>query len=310
MNEIKNDISHVRTYEQITQSIPVEKMIDRFRVTEKEMIEVLHEYPVLNYLLGSVSEKQSIMDTGYDGIIKPVQYLTDGSGLFGLTNQEDALRWKDLFNHMMGGARHAYFLADVFANATVRQQDQLKQFGYNTSSLAHIDKRLIRDIRLVDHAGRRQAEERKKYGLQDATHAYSDSYLGTIHLLEQYRADPELMDLLKSEAFIKSHVDVNNRVPDIIFNIITYSDLTFDQTPTDLTNRFVGLRERQRESDATLSKLELCSRRFESDMQAVFGMDIIDRMKNAGPYEWETRIRKAYAASSGLSMKDVFPNYQ
>ncbi len=97
------------------QQIPVDKFIEKYRVDNPDVIETLKKFPVLSYLLGSVSEKT----------FENNRTVTEGSAMFGLTNPQDAMRWKGIFTHITGASRHVYFLSDKIAHATPTQKQKL-----------------------------------------------------------------------------------------------------------------------------------------------------------------------------------------
>jgi len=55
--------------------------------------------------------------------------------------------------------------------------------------------------------------------------------------------------------------------------------------------------------------LEQCGSNFEAALKQIVSPNIWQEVTTAGPYDWETQIRKAYCASSGLSIQEVFPQY-
>lgn len=96
---------------------------------------------------------------------------------------EDAVRWKGIFNYIVGSARHVHFLADKIAHATPMQKQKLLALGYTPASLASLDPDLLRDHKLIDHAGRRQMDELGWHNVSDDVHpsTYSEKkYAGVI----------------------------------------------------------------------------------------------------------------------------------
>lgn len=277
--------------------IPVDRYIEKYNVRNKDTEEALKEFPVLCYLLGSVSENPS----GNNKII------SEGSAMFGLKDPEDAMRWKGIFNHIMGAARHVYFLADKIAHATPEQKQKLIDLGYTSASVSSIDPDLLRDHKLIDHAGRRQSDEFTWYAVNDNAHHSNNSELNTVHLLEKNNADPFFVNHMKEEDHrYLSTKGKNGRLKDIHYAVLTYGDWTYGQKPMSMSERFVGLRASKRADEQTLDTLEALGNTFESDIKKVFGDSIIDQMQNIKPYPWEEKIKRAYAASAGLSASSIF----
>mgnify|MGYP001561960510 FL=1 len=93
------------------------------------------------------------------------------------------MRWKGIFNYIVGSARHVHFLADKIAHATPMQKQKLLALGYTPASLASLDPDLLRDHKLIDHAGRRQMDELGWHNVSDDVHpsTYSEKkYAGVI----------------------------------------------------------------------------------------------------------------------------------
>ncbi|MEK7577091.1 MAG: hypothetical protein AAB492_00550 [Patescibacteria group bacterium] len=74
--ELREGIMQKSKRELMMQKIPVDKFIEKYRVDNPFVIETLKEFPVLSYLLGSVSEKT----------FENNRTVTEGSGMFGLSN--------------------------------------------------------------------------------------------------------------------------------------------------------------------------------------------------------------------------------
>lgn len=295
--------------ELMMQKIPVDTFIEKYNVRNKDTVEVLKEFPVLSYLLGSVSEKPLGSDARPDGTVRPYRIVTEGSAMFGLTNPEDAMRWKGIFNHILGAARHVYFLADKIAHATPIQKQKLLALGYTPASLASLDPFLLRDHKLIDHAGRRQMDELGWHDIHDNAHPSTYSDKNTLALLEQNGADPYFLHRMKEEdhAYLFSR-GKSGRLKDIQFAVLTYGDWTYEQKPMNLSERFRGLRLRNRADSKTLEVLETLGQTFESDLKQVFGESIIQEMMELKPFAWEEKMKNAYAASSGLPVTTVFPS--
>lgn len=307
--EVNEGIRHQTLREKIYTSIPVEKFINTYNIKSPDVVEALYEFPVLSYLLGSVSDKPQGMDTRPDGVSRPYWLVTEGSAMFGLKNPEDVMRWKGIFNHITGAARHVYFLADKIANATPMQKQKLLALGYTPTSLASLDPDLLRDHKLIDHAGRRQMDELGWHHIHDSAHPSTYSEQNTLALLERNGADPYFLHHMKEEdhSFLFSR-GKSGRLKDIQFAVLTYGDWTYEQKPMHLAERFRGLRLRNRVDSKTLDVLETLGQTFESDLRQVFGDSIIQEMMELKPFEWEEKMKNIYASSAGLAVSEVFMN--
>lgn len=305
--ELREAIMQKSKRELMMQKIPVDKFIEKYHVDNPDVIETVKEFPVLSYLLGSVTKESQGTDTRPDGTMRPYFLVKEGSGMFGLSNPEDAMRWKGIFNHIMGAARHVHFLADKIAHATPIQKQKLLALGYTPASLASLDPDLLRDHKLIDHAGRRQMDELAWHNVSDEVHPSTYSEKNTLALLEQNGADPYFLHHMKEEdhAYLFSR-GKSGRLKDIQFAVLTYGDWTYEQKPMSLAERFRGLRASKRAEDATLDMLEALGSTFESDIKSVFGQEIIQKMLEHEPYIWEQKIKNAYAKSAGLSAREVF----
>lgn len=284
--EVSETVKPLTLREKINNAIPVDRFIEKYNIKNPNVVETLHEFPVLSYLLGSVTR----------GADSPNWMVTDGSAMFGLTNPEDAMRWKGIFNHIMGSARHVYFLADRIAHATPQQKQKLIELGYSAKSINSIEPELLRDHKLVDHAGRRQMDEYNWHGIRDEAHPSGDSHQNTVDVLTKNGADPFFLGHMNEEAhgYLLSH-EKNGRLKDIQFSILTYGDWTYTQEPVTVAKRFEGLRQRQRADSHVLDNLEQLGGTIESDLKKVFGDAIVQDMMTLKPYDWEIKIRNAYA---------------
>lgn len=287
--------------------IDVDAAIQKYAVDHPKTQEVLHAFPVLTYLLGAVSgnpagQKETPVGT------KPYWLLTEGSGMFALKNPEDAREWKGIFNHIVGASGNAYFLAEKIANATESQKQQLIDLGYLPRGVTRLDPQKLRDHKLVDHAGRRQADERRRYGVEDAAHPSTHTELNTQLLLHNANADRFFQDHMKEEDhnYLLSRIS-RGKLRDIEYAILTYADWTFDQTPVSLETRFDALNKRKRAAPYVLEKLAAAGKQFEQDLRTVFGEDMLTEYSARSAYTWETDMREAYAQSAGLTGSDLFP---
>ncbi|MEK7129543.1 MAG: hypothetical protein AAB803_00850 [Patescibacteria group bacterium] len=295
----------------ITRTIPVDTFVARYRVEHPQVIEALRVYPPLCYLLGRVTDEPQIRDSHPDGVERHVYYLSEGSGMFGLTHPEDAMRWRGIFNHIMGTARQVYWLADRLTRATTAERETFGQRGFDVSTFVAINPLILRDFMFISHAGRRQMDEYNWHGLRDAVHPSGDSGKNTIELLRAERADPTFLDLMRVEMHA-DHLAVtadSGLFPDMVDNVLTYPDWTFGQKPQSLSERFSGLRKSGRAEVNVLDILERCGTAFERALKEIVSPTIFEDMAHAGPHEWETRIRQTYCAASGLTVAEVFPGY-
>lgn len=288
--------------------IPVDKFITKYEVTNPDVVEVLHDYPVLVNLLGKVSRQPHGVETGQAGEKSPYWVVEEGSGMFGLTEPEDARKWKGIVNHILGSARHVYYLAAKFAHASPSQKEALRALGYDVSDLSSLDPDLLRDHKLIDHAGRRQSDEFRWCGLRDKAHVSDSSEQNTVSLLHKNGMNSYFIDLMGEEDHAHLlDVRKKGRIPSIVYNILTYGDWTFGQRPMDLGERFDELRKSERVPADQLEILEKVGRQFEKDIIEVFGRQIVDDMKQMKPYDWEMQMRNAYASSASLKTEDLFP---
>lgn len=285
--------------------------IERHEIVHPLVTETLHEFPNLRFLLGKVSIVPNGTDSRPDNTLRPVYYLQEGSGMFGLTIPDDAMRWRGIFNHIMGTSRQVYWLADRLSHLSSDQIQMFGELGYDTKPFVSIHSEELRDFMFVSHAGRRRADERIWHDLHDSAHPTADIGMSTYRLLEDYGASQRVLDLMRVETNAKKLVRSmrGNHFPNLEDNILTYCDWTFDQLPTTLTERFVRLRQSKRTRRGTLYDLQRGGAAFEKALKEIVDPDIFRKMTHAGPYDWETKIRRAYSASAGLPLGTVFPWY-
>lgn len=277
--------------------------------------EVIKRFPTLGYLLGRV-QSQTVTDLR-DGKTKEEHIAVEGSAMFSLENKYDALQWKGIFNHIVGSVRNVNFIAGKLASTTADEKQALAARGFNLQSIETLDPKLLEGFMFVSHAGRRLADEHAWYGIhpspkgdpqdQDKPH---HSYLYTMEILEKAGASPELVELMRVEDHTRE-VDLMRPGinPNVVDNILTYCDWTFGQEPTSLAERFEGLRKSGRQSPEILEILETAGTNFENALKAAFGQDIYEQMASTPPFPGEIEIRTAYAASAGLSLSDIYPNF-
>ena len=276
--------------------------------------EALRDFPTLSYLLGRVEpayiNNNLIFDERPDNKFRPVSFLKEGSGMFGLTDRDDALRWRGIFNHIMGSARQIFYLAERLAKLTPQQKQQFAALGYDLASFDQLDPNFLRDFMFISHAGRRQMDEYNWHDLRDGAHPGGNSEQNTVELLRNSKADPRIIDLMRVEThvdYLAKEAGTTKILPNIVDNVYSYSDWTFGQKPNTLTERFKGLRESKRAPANILDLLEACGNSFEQALKNIVSPTIFEEMTQIGPYDWETQIRQAYCASAGLKFSEVFP---
>lgn len=292
-------------------AIPVENYIARYDVENPLVTEVLFEFPSLVYLLGNVSEEKG-RDAKFENIVRPYFFVTEGSGLFGLKNPDDAWRWKGIFNHVIGTSRQTYSLATDIAHATKEERQELVEGGISIASFDELDPLILRDFMFVSHAKRRSMDERAWYNVRDKAHPDGDSGVLTLEYLKEELA-PRIFQKYMRVEHHADHLAVitegRGMFPDVVDNVLTYSDWRYGQRPNTLKERFEGLRASGRAEEHVLDILEQAGKYFEDLLHRVFGEIITQHMVDAGPYEWETKVRRAYCSPSGLDPREVFPTY-
>jgi hypothetical protein len=296
--------------DRVARLIPVDHFIRRYDVTDPHVIEALRQNPTLCYLLGRVTDKPEVRYSVGHNANRSVHILTEGSGMFNLRHPEDAMEWKGIFNHIVGSVAHTEALLDMFSNATADQRAEFKARGYNFDKFDKFGKENMKDVMFITHAGRRQMDEHNWYGIEDDIHPTGDSYENTRRLLSAAGAPQVYLNLLEVENHdvkLAESINNNGKFSDITMAILTYADWTYAQKPTPLAERFSGLRKSQRASSLMLSRFEPASTAFEQDMIDIFGVNVFDEIKSRPQKEWDKKVRQAYCAPSGLSVKDVFP---
>jgi len=292
-------------------SVDVNWFIEHFSVDNLKVQDTLHEHPVLCYLLGKVTDQSQGEDNRPDGAMRPVYFLTEGSGMFGLVKPDDASRWKGIFNHSLGTARQVGYLGQRLLDMSASQIRQFTDDGFETESLARLDSVALRDFMMVSHAGRRQMDEYNWHGLRDEVHRSGDSGTNTETLMKRYDSPPEFLDWIGVEkhGVLIPRAKGNNYLPSLTDNLLTYPDWTFGQAPVSLAARFEGLRKSQRESEEVLDTLEGFGKAFEQSLIRSLGQEVLEQMSHVGANTWETEIRRAYCLPSGIQLSATFPNY-
>src|SRR3989338_6736809 len=125
------------------QQIDVPKYIEAYSIKNPTTIEALKTHPGLCFLLGRVTDEPQTRDVKFDGVERDVHYLTEGSGMYGLTHPDDAMRWKGIFNHIVGTARQVNYMSQTLAGITDEQKQAFADWGYDISSFDEIDPKLL-----------------------------------------------------------------------------------------------------------------------------------------------------------------------
>lgn len=242
--------------------IPVDLFTEHFGIKNFEVQEALREHPTLAYLLGRVTTEPQGTDSRPDGILRPVYFLEEGSAMFALEKKDDAMRWRGIFNHIMGTARQVYSLSTFLKDLPPEKKQQLADFGFDLSSFAEVDPELLRDFMLISHAGRRETDETGWHNLlgKDAKHNQTDPGTATDLYLRSVEAPSVFLDLMRVEKHADHLAKAGEKTifPHVVDNILTYADWTFNQTHVTLKQRFIGLRKSQRAAPEILDLLEGC----------------------------------------------------
>jgi len=146
----------------------VDSFIKRYDVADQLLIETLHEHPNLRFLLGNVNPEPAALKKLPDGSTRFVYSLTEGSGMFGLKNPDDAIEWRGIFNHSIGTSRQVYYLADRLSKLPNYRVQLFGERRYNVPSLITIRPLILRDFMFITHAGRRIWDGRDINKLKDA----------------------------------------------------------------------------------------------------------------------------------------------
>jgi broad specificity phosphatase PhoE len=307
-SELNEDIEHSEN----VYGIDVDAYIYRYSVDHPRLIDTLYKFPTLCYLLGNVTEESQGKDTRPDDFERNIHILTEGSGMFGLKNPEDAMRWKGIFNHIMGSTRQVYWLANRLKNITSEQKQQFVAHGYDIDSINDIDPELMRDFMFISHSGRRASDEQNWHGIADEIHQYQDSGMATIMHLSKEETDKELLKLMNMEVNLHmSTVQFNgSRIsPNVMLSIMAYGDWTYNQKPIYLSDKFSSLKKTKRNTLEMFELYEEVGTSFENTLKEIISPTIWEEMVKAGPYDWEQEIRDAYCAPSGVDTHDTFPLY-
>lgn len=295
--------------------IPVDTFIDYFNATVPEVNESLKKYPTLCYLLGQVTDRPQQVKKRSNGEIVNKYLLIEGSGMFGLKNPDDVLEWKGIFNHGVGSSRQTWFVSNLLKNISTKQKQKFIKKSYDFSQFDQLDSETLRDFMLFDHLSRRSWDEGRWYSTSHPK-AESPGQLAVNLLINYFKASQIFIDLMRvelhAEKLIQAAKQEGERTffPNIVDAVLTTVDWMYEQKPIDLDARFNKLEETRKDIDINnLKMFRRAGKTFIKDVNEILEIDIFELMKKAGPYDWETEIRKAYCAPSGLSLQEVFPGY-
>jgi len=306
--------------DRIVAQIPVDQFIQRFEVTDEQTIETLRAFPTLCYLLGRVTDKPQTKDSRPDGVERDVWYLTEGSGMFGLKNPEDAMRWKGMFNHSVGTARQIPYVTKRLQQISPEQRREFEKRGFDFSEFDQYgtgsSAELFRDTFLSSHLSRRGVDERTWHELTDeAAHPKgTTSTTAENLLLNKFKAPLELWALIRKVEAHSEHMigEVAERgyFDNILDAMLTYCDWTFGQKTISLDERFPEMTIVRKDLDPKmLETFRIAGKYFEEVFNEVLQTDTLQELKDLKPEPWETQIREAYCSPSGLTLKEVFPDY-
>lgn len=302
--------------EAIVRKIPVETLIGKYAVEATKTLEAIRSYPVLAYLLGKVSdepEEHERIDEGpKKGVREKVHVLKEGSGMFGLSHKEDAALWKGIFNHIVGSARIIHNTIEAFQKLTPEQRLEFEKLGFDFSLLDQFTPELGASYMLVNHAGRRRMDEHNWYGFIEAPHLFDDSFPNTLVLLAENNAHPALLALMNEENH--NHlirVGKEGIYSDALLSIMLAGDWQWGQELTDLHKRFEQMRASGRLPPEMFDALEKPIIPFMNAVTNILGENFWQKMADPnGPFKkHEVLIREGYAASSGLSVAELFPAF-
>jgi len=267
--------------------IDIEHYVHRFDVVHPEAVNALHQIPALCFSLGRYDS---------EGILR------DGAGLFNIQNPDQAMLMKGLFNHAAGSARIIERVATLVSGLTDEQRKVFVAKGFYDASLRSVNPTLLRDVPLYSHGGDIAAKQDKS-----PLHFTKDRAFHTSFYLYQENAPTIMRMLLQSEHMHTDPLLIGDKLRVAHMVIVQYADHRFGQSPVLLSERFKGLRDSNRQKPEILEMLEKREGDFEAALVDIYGSGIVDEIGNTPVPIWETNIRRAYAASAGLKVEDVFP---
>lgn len=309
----ENSLLHRR--DSIVSRVPVPEFLGRYEVRDTATIEAVLELPTLAYLIGRVSPKPILYDNRPDGKVRPIRLLQEGSGMFGLTDKDDALRWKGMHNHTCGTARQVEILSDFFTTLTPRQVQAFSESGYDTSTLSKINPYLYRDFMLSSHIGRRETDETNWHHdfllSTDPAHQEIDPGRASLNQLERNGADAVFLNLMRVEihGYLLNRIRKNSMLRDFEDIALTVPDWMFGQKPNSLEKRFQGLLASKRAPEGDLLILKRAAIDFQNDFERITERNLLELMTSAEPFGWEDRVRKAYCSPSGINPRETFPDF-
>lgn len=289
--------------------IPINDFIEKYEVMDPRVQNVLHAFPTLCYLLGNVTPGD-IRDSRPDPVERPMWFVTEGSGMFGLTHPDDAMRWKGIFNHIIGSAGQVMWLSELLKKSSPSQREEFTKRGFDISTLEQLDPKLLRDFMLISHAGRRIADENKEANQNDNGNRCTESGLVTKELFKKLEADPQFRELIHiedPEYFIRA--GASGILPLLVDNILTYCDWTFTQHSVSLRDRFDDHAKTKRVSPEVLSVFRNVGPAFEQALREIIDSAIFETMRSRPLYTWEYTIRSAYGAAAQLPLSVLFPSF-
>lgn len=316
-NELRN-VGNLSRRDLILGQIPVDQYIQQYEVTDQKTVEALRAFPTLCYLLGKVTDKPQTRDSRPDGVERDVWYLTEGSGMFGLKNAEDAMRWKGIFNHSVGTARQILHVARRLQQITPEQRQEFEKRGFDFSEFDQYGEdspELFSHTFLASHLPRRGVDERNWHGLDDEAHpAGTTSATARALLLDKFKAPEDLWTLIRKVEAHSDHMigEVADRgyFNNILDAMLTYSDWTFGQKTISLDERFPVMTTVRKDLDPKmLEAFRIAGNYFEQTFNEILHTDLLQELKDLKPEPWETQIREAYCSPSGLTVQKVFPDY-
>jgi|GEM_PF-4771655 len=297
---------------EIFHHIPVDELLSTYEATRRHgmpptVARTIRRYPTLVYLLGTVSQPLDVpFRNSSTNHHETVSIVNDGAGLFGLRDPEDARRWKDIFHHSVGSVENAVFLSDNLKRLTKQKRKDLKAMGIDFSLFDTMSIKFLRDGWLLFHAGQRKADETIRYDLSDANHKTSDPYESTLTVFHTHHVDPIFFDLIKfqKQGELVELAKSGDPVPAEVA-VMVLGDFLYGQTQMTIPDHLKKVRQIGGESSDVLSTLEIFGERLEYSFRTVLGNDIFDRMRNAPEPTWAVRMRRAYAASAGMTWDEL-----
>lgn len=299
-------------------SIPVPSFVDYCGV-KPEIVDTLKRHPTLCYLLGKVTpEPQGTKVHTRTNEKINVYHLTEGSGMFGLENQDDALEWSGIVNHSIGTARQIFYVTNRLVNMTSEQRQEFIKAGFDFSEFDTTDPQTLadtlRDYFFVSHLSRRLVDERRNYQLTDSAHPDGNTAQTAKNQLDLFKAPEDIWRFVQKVEDHSGHMIEEVRQRGYFENIfdafLTYCDWTFGQEPVSLNERFPQIKDQRKDLDPKmLNTFRIAGKYFENTFNEAFKTDLLKELKTAGPYDWEREIRQTYCITSGIDIQKAFPTF-